>query len=388
MLTPFKFSNIRITRSSPKDKVIKLFKHADIEINGARPWDIQVHDERFYDRTISQANLGAGESYINGWWDCRALDQMFYRLLRTRLDQHIQPLWLLPHAIKSKFVNMQSQRFSKTVAEQHYDAGNDLFQVMLDKNMQYTCGYWEKAENLDKAQEAKLELICKKLQLQKGMKVLELGGGFGGLARYMAAKYGCHVTSYNISKEQVAFAKAWCKNLSVTFMETDYHNANKLPADSFDRVVSVGLLEHVGYKNYKNFFEIIAHALKESGLALVHSIGSNKTVCCTDAWIDKYIFPHGHLPSIKQLGEAMEKLMVMEDWHNFGADYDKTLMAWDAQFTKGWPELKDKYDQRFYRMWRYYLLSCAGVFRARKMQLWQLVLTKYGAVSGYRRPAL
>ena len=371
-----------------KEQVQELLSHAGITINGPNPWDIQVKDERFYDRVLSQANLGAGESYMDGWWECKDLDQLFYRILNAEIEKKIRPLHVLPLVVKSKVLNMQTVSKSKTVAQEHYDAGNDLYKIMLDKNMQYTCGYWKKAKNLDKAQEDKLDLVCKKLGLKKGMKVLELGGGFGGLARWMASKYGCEVTTYNISKEQVAYGREWCKGLKVTFMEADYREAAKLPPKTFDRVVSIGMLEHVGHKNYKSFFQLISHNLKDEGIALVHSIASSKTVWFTDPWINKYIFPHGHLPSIKQIGGAIEGLFVMEDWHNFGADYDKTLMAWNANCVKGWPKIQDKYNERFYRMWRYYLLTCAGGFRARKMQLWQIVLTKKGMPGGYQRPEL
>ncbi len=373
---------------SAKDKVIELLAYADIQINGTRPWDLQVHNEALYERVMAQGNLGLGEAYMDGWWDCKALDEFFTRLLLARLDQKVRPITMVPLVVKSKVLNMQTRTRSKKVAEEHYDVGNDLYRVMLDKHMQYTCGYFEKTKKLDDAQEAKLDLVCKKLGLKKGMTVLELGGGFGGLAYWMAKKYGCVVTTYNISKEQVAYGRDWCKGLPVTFMEADYREAAKLPAKGFDRVVSIGMLEHVGHKNYRSFFELIEHNLKDDGIALVHSIASNRTVWFTDPWINKYIFPNGHLPSIKQIGTAIEGIFVMEDWHNFGAYYDPTLMGWHANFTKGWPKLKDKYSERFYRMWCYYLLSCAGGFRSRKLQLWQIVLTKNGVPGGFKRPVL
>lgn len=364
-----------------KEEVQKLLALAGITPNGTNPYDIKVHNEAVYDRVLSQGNLGLGEAYMDGWWDCEQLDVFFYKVLDAELNKKINPIILLPHAIKARIVNRQTKSLSKKVAEQHYDAGNDLYQVMLDKHMQYTCGYWAGVKNLDAAQTAKLNLVCKKLKLEKGMTVLELGGGFGGLAYWMAKKYGAKVVSYNISKEQVAFGRELCKGLPVTFIEDDYRNATGV----YDRVVSVGMMEHVGYKNYRGFFGLIHRSLKDNGIALVHTIGSNKTVHFTDPWIDKYIFPRGHLPSIAQIGESIEELFIMEDWHNFGAYYDPTLMAWWGNFDKAYPKLKSRYDERFYRMWRYYLLSCAGSFRARRMQLWQVVLTKKGVPGGYVR---
>jgi cyclopropane-fatty-acyl-phospholipid synthase len=367
-----------------KEQVIELLAHADIQINGSRPWDIQVKDDRFYDRVLADANLGAGEAYMDGWWECQALDQLFERALQIDLQEKIQPVKFVSHVVKSKVLNLQTKRLSKTVAEQHYDVGNDLYRAMLGKYMQYTCAYWPGAKNLDDAQRAKLDLICKKLGLKPGMHILELGSGFGGFAQYAASKYKCSVTAYNISKEQIAYASDWCRGLPVTFVEADYREAQHVPAHSFDRVVSIGLMEHVGHKNYEQFFSIIARALKPEGLALVHTIGANKTVWYTDPWIDKYIFPHGHLPSIEQIGESSQGALIIEDWHNFGADYDKTLMEWYKNCERSWNKLP-AYTERFRRMWRYYLLSCAGGFRARKMQLWQLVLSPRGIHGGYRR---
>jgi cyclopropane-fatty-acyl-phospholipid synthase len=246
---------------------------------------------------------------------------------------------------------------------------------MLDPWMQYTCGYWKDAATLDQAQKNKLDLICRKIKLEPGMTVLELGGGFGGLARFIASEYGCPVVSYNISAEQVAYGRECCKDLPVRFEQRDYREAIH-EAGTFDRVVSVGLCEHIGLKNYPMFFELALQKLKPSGLFLLHTIGGNASYTCTDAWMNKYIFPNGMLPSVSQLGKALEGRFVVEDWHNFGPDYDRTLMAWWHNFDRAWPTLREKYGQRFYRMWKYYLMGCAGGFRARKLQLWQIVLSK------------
>jgi len=252
---------------------------------------------------------------------------------------------------------------------------------MLDPWMQYTCGYWKDAANLNQAQEHKLRLICRKIQLEPGMKVLELGGGFGGLARYMASEFGCSVVSYNISALQVALGREWCRHLPVRFEEKDYREAAR-EAGNFDRVVSIGLCEHIGHKNYRGFLELAHAQLRPGGLFLLHTIGGNASYTCTDAWVDKYIFPNGMVPSIAQLGAAMEGLWVVEDWHNFGSDYDKTLMAWWKNFDNAWPALRQNYGERFYRMWKYYLLGSAGGFRSRRLQLWQLVLSK-GDIASY-----
>jgi len=360
------------------EQIKTLLKHAGISINGKHPWDIHVHNDTFYSRVLAGGSLALGESYMDGWWDCKALDQFFDKVLSARLDTKIKPASMIIPILRAKLLNLQTKTRSRKVAEEHYNLGNTLYERMLDKNMQYTCAYWKDAKNLDEAQENKLRLVCEKLHLKPGMTVLELGGGFGGLATYMAKHYDVHVTSYNISKEQVKYAREKAKGLPVTFVEADYREAS----GTFDRVVSVGMCEHVGYKNYKPFMQLAHDCLKDDGLFLLHTIGSNITTQHTDPWIEKYIFPNSKLPSIAQLSSAAENLFVIEDLHNFGPSYDKTLMAWHENFNQHWDELKDDYDERFKRMWNYYLLSCAGSFRARNIQLWQFVLSK-GIRGGY-----
>jgi cyclopropane-fatty-acyl-phospholipid synthase len=362
-------------------KVADVFALAGIQIDGPLPWDLQVHDERFYARLLAGGDLAAGESYMDGWWDATALDELCTRVHHANLPAKVggwEALWL---ALKGRIVNRQRRSQAAKVAHQHYDQGNDVYQAMLGLRMQYTCAYWKDAATLDQAQENKLHLICRKIKLEPGMTVLELGGGFGGLAHFMASEYGCHVVTYNLSAEQVAYGRDWCKGLPVRFEQKDYRDAAG-ETQTFDRVVSVGLCEHVGEKNYREFLELAHRRLRPGGLFLLHTIGGNASYTCTDAWIDKYIFPNGMTPSVAQLGKAMADLWVVEDWHNFGPDYDKTLMAWWHNFDRAWPRLQAKYGERFYRMWKYYLLGCAGGFRARRLQLWQLVLSK-GDIPAY-----
>ena len=356
-----------------------MLDEAGIEIDGSRPWDMQVHDERLYRRVLGQGTLGAGEAYMDGWWEAERLDEFFARLLGADVDRALRTPSVLWQVLLSRLGNLQSRGRSRRVAEQHYDLSNRLYEAMLGPTMQYTCAYYgpEGTEtSLDAAQRAKLELVARKLHLEPGMRVLELGGGFGELARHLAAEHGCEVVSYNISRRQVEFGRKRCDGLSVEIREQDYRESGRA-GERFDRVASVGLMEHVGPRNYRGFFELVRHALKPGGLALVHTIGGNESRETADRWITKYIFPGGVIPSEAQLTRAKEGLLVLEDWHNFGPDYDRTLMAWDANFRKAWPELKESedLDERFYRMWRYYLCSCAGAFRARGLQLWQMVFS-------------
>ena len=365
-----------------KDKIRELLALADVQLDGPNPWDMQVHDERFYQRALGHGSVGVGESYMDGWWDVADLDEFFCRLHRVELARHVRSLEVLWLSFRSGYFNLQKKSSATQVARQHYDIGNDLYRVMLDPNMQYTCAYWKNADNLADAQENKLHLICRKLQLRPGMRVLELGCGFGGLARFMASEYGCEVVAYNISKEQVAFGREWCAGLPVRIEEKDYRDAIN-DKGQFDRVAAIGLCEHIGYRNYRPFLELVRAKLKDTGLFLLHTIGGNRSKTSTDPWIDKYIFPNGVVPSVAQLGSAMEDLFVMEDWHNFGPDYVKTLMAWWKNFETRYCSLdKQRYDQRFFRMWKLYLMMSAGGFRSRRMQLWQIVMSK-GDIASY-----
>lgn len=362
-------------------KLSSILAAADIDVNGDRPWDIQVRDERFFQRILSHGSLGAGESYMDGWWEVDALDEFFFRVHRIDPYHSFRSLstgWL---ALKGRILNRQSERRSRRVAQEHYDLGNDIYEPMLGRRMQYTCAYWKNAKTLDEAQESKLHLICRKLQLKAGMKVLELGCGFGGLSHFMASEYGCEVVSYNISKEQVAYARRLCHGLPVRIEEKDYREAAN-EQNLFDRVAAVGLCEHIGHRNYRGFLELAYNSLTDRGLFLLHTIGGNESVTSTDPWIDRYIFPNGMIPSLGQLGRAMEGLWVVEDLHNFGPDYDRTLLGWWQNFERAWPSLAAKYGERFYRMWKFYIMGSAGSFRARKLQLWQFVLSK-GDIAGY-----
>lgn len=359
------------------EKVVReLLESAEVTVNGTEPWDIQVHDQQFYDRILRDTSLGLGESYMDGWWDCESIDGFIDRALRGNLRDKIKNnLQMALQTLKARLFNRQSPSKSQEVAERHYDLGNGLYRAMLDKRLNYTCAYWKDADNLDEAQEAKLELVCQKIGIHQGMKILELGCGWGSFAKYAAEKHGAEIVGVNISKEQVALGRELCKGLPVELRLQDYREVT----GQFDAVISIGMMEHVGYKNYSTYMTVVDRCLKADGVAFIHTIGSNKSLTTGEPWTDKYIFPNGVLPSITQLGKAMEGKFVMEDWHNIGPHYDPTLMAWHENFNNAWPQLKDKYDDRFRRMWNYYLLSSAGGFRSRSQQLWQIVMTREGA---------
>lgn len=248
--------------------------------------------------------------------------------------------------------------------------------------MIYSCGYWNNAKNLDQAQEAKLDLVCQKLQLEPGMKVLDIGCGWGGSAKYLTENYDVQVIGITVSRQQADFARELCKGLPVEIRLQDYRDMK----GCFDRVFSIGMLEHVGVKNYRTYMEMVHRMLPNDGLFLLHTIGSNIAVNNVDRWIDHYIFPNSMLPAVSQIAKAYEGLFVLEDWHSFGSDYDRTLLSWNSNFESAWSKLQHHYSERFRRMWNYYLLSSAGAFRARKNQLWQVLLSPAGVVGGFKVP--
>lgn len=356
----------------------ELFDAAGIGVEGKQTSDILVKDVRFYDRLLREASIGLGESYMDEWWECEALDVFIEKLLRIDIQAKIENnLRLKLLALQALVTNMQSRARASQVAEKHYNIGNDLYKVMLCKRMVYTCGYWKHATNLDDAQEAKLELICRKAQLKPGMRVLDLGCGFGGFAAYAAEKHGCQVVGLTISTEQQKYGSTYARErgLPVDIRVQDYRTAT----GSYDAVVSIGMLEHVGWKNHRALMEVVHRCLRPEGVAVLHTIGANYAQRHGIPFFEKHVFPNAASPSIGQLGKAIDNLLVLEDLHNIGPDYHPTLIAWWNNFEAGYPSLDHaKYDRRFYRMWRFYLFAGAGSVAARDSQLYHLVLTHKG----------
>lgn len=375
-------SEIKTRHSGVRKAVIHFFANHDIQVNGSRPWDIQVYDENFYPKVFYGGSLALGEAYMERQWDVQKVDEFIYHLLRLPTSKSLSiPVSQIWSMLKSYLFNLQTKRRALQVGRAHYDLGNDLFFKMLDKRMIYSCAYWKNAHSLDDAQTAKLELICQKIQLKPGMKILDIGCGWGGFAKYAAENYGAKVVGITISQKQLELARQNCHGLPIELRFQDYRDVS----ETFDRIVSIGQFEHVGYKNYRKIMMKVRNCLSDNGLFLLHTIGNNESSKKSDPWIEKYIFPNGLIPSQKQIATASEGLFVLEDLHNFGTDYDKTLMAWFHNFEKNWNTLQYSYDDRFYRMWKYYLLSCAGAFRARELQLWQFVYSKEGVPGGYQR---
>jgi cyclopropane-fatty-acyl-phospholipid synthase len=368
-----------------RHRVTALLAEAGVQVGGSRPWDLQVHDPHFFARVLGQGSLGLGESYMDGWWDSASVDGMLARMLDARLDQRVHGAGELWDALRARLFNLQTRQRSREVGERHYDLGNDMYAAMLGKRLVYSCAYWTQADgrvldSLDAAQEAKLDLVCRKLQLEPGMRVLDIGCGWGEALKYAAERFGISGVGVTISHEQAGYARTLCSGVPVEIRLQDYREIH----ESFDAVFSIGMFEHVGAKNYRHYFEVVRRCLPTSGLFLLHSIGGNRSVTHTDPWIGRYIFPNSMLPSAAQIAHAVEGVLVMEDWHNFGTDYDLTLQAWRDNVERAWPMLDARYDERFRRMWRFYLAASMATFRVRQSQLWQVVLSNGGVPGGYR----
>ena len=372
----------RIAHDRAKRKVESLLDLAGICAGGRNPRDLKVHDPRFYVRVLADGALGLGESYMDGWWDCERIDEFICRLLRAEIHRRVRTWRDLSAYLEARIVNLQDAARAREVGRRHYDIGNDLYRRMLDARMIYSCGYWKTARSLDEAQEAKLDLVCRKLGLEPGMRVLDIGCGWGGAAKFAAENYGVAVLGVTVSAEQAALAREICRGLPIEIQLKDYREID----GTFERAFSLGMFEHVGCKNYGTYMQVVAAALEDHGLFLLHTIGNNLSDVRGDSWSERYIFPNSMLPSAKQITAACEGRFVLEDWHNFGPDYDPTLLAWLRNFERHWPELKAAYGPRFYRMWKYYLTAFAGTFRARHNHVWQIVLSKKGLPGTYRAP--
>jgi cyclopropane-fatty-acyl-phospholipid synthase len=358
---------------SEEKKVQEILAMAGVEANGGRPWDIQVLHPGFYGRFAGGGSLALGESYVDGWWDCPNLDQLIDRLLGARLDERTaQPAVAVWMGLRRAWFNLQKAARVFQVAERHYDLGNNLFRHMLDKRMVYSCAYWKDAQTLDQAQEAKLDMVCKKLDLKPGETLLDIGCGWGALLKFAAENYGVRGVGVTVAREQAELAREACRGLPVEIRLTDYRALQ----GSFDKIASLGMFEHVGAKNYREYFRVAHRCLKDEGRFLLHTIASADLNNTPDPWMERYVFPNSIVPNACHIAAAVDRLFHLEAWHGIGTDYDPTLMAWFENFHRHWQAIKPDYDERFYRKWKYYLLASAGAFRSKRNQVWQILMTK------------
>jgi cyclopropane-fatty-acyl-phospholipid synthase len=352
-----------------------------IELDGTRPYDVRVLDPRLYDFVPHLDGTSLRDAYVEGLWDSQRLDETTFRALRyAPRSRAIPKLRPLLGALAGAWRNPQTLRHASR-GIQHYQLGEALFRAMLDPRMIYSCAYFRDQNDLARAQEAKLDLICRKLELRPGKRLLDVGCGWGGLAQFAARRYGVDVVGITLSPDQAQIARSTCAGLPVQIRLQSYHELDR--SERFDAVSCIGMMEHVGPRNYDRYFRLVRRLLDPSGLFLLQVIGSAHTVHAYDGWMERNVFPNAFLPSIKQVAQAAEGRFIIEDLHNIGADYDKTLMAWYERFERAWPQLRASYNEEFHRMWRCYLLTCAGAFRARVTQLWQVVMSPSGVPGGY-----
>ena len=364
-----------------KSKILSLLEPAGITLNGPNPWDLQIRNEGFWNRLFAQGSLGLGEAYMDGWWDADDLAEFFNRVLSARIDQKIKitPVFLW-QVLQARILNMQTVARSKRVADMHYSE-TEAYKASLDARMTGSCGYWPAGvTNVDQAQEAKLDLVCRKIGLKAGQRVWDIGCGWGAFMGFAAENYGADCVGVTVSPDQAAYGRERYKHLPVEFQVKDYREFQ----GRADHVVSMGMFEHVGYKNYRTYFEAARRVISDDGLFMLHTIGDQRTTRTIEPWLEKYIFPGGVIPSMAQIGAAIDGLFTVIDVHNIGPHYDKTLVAWYDNFEAKWPRQRTPEQERFYRMWKYYLLCCAGGFRARILQVWQFVFSTGGVPEGYQ----
>jgi cyclopropane-fatty-acyl-phospholipid synthase len=365
---------------SEKETVETFLNECEIQIDGANQGDIIVKDDRFYSMCINYGELGFGESYMYGYWDSKNLYETLYNGIKN--CHKVSYMNLNSIAFNRYFNNMfyNNQTIDKASADvqAHYNKGNDLYERMLDKtNMQYTCGFFQDTNDLETAQIQKLNIIAQKLNLKPGEKLLDIGCGWGNLINFMTTNYGVKGIGITISSEQLKFCKEKYKdNKNAEFLLIDYRN---IPDDmKFDKIVSVGMFEHVGKKNFEEYFDIVYKHLNDDGLALIHTMGQQSKMINATAhseWIDKYIFPGGEIPDWEDLSKIISKRFFIHDWHNFGKYYARTFEAWYNNINKRWNEIPN-YNEEFRRMWNFYLVSFIVNFDLCRLLLFQILISK------------
>lgn len=345
---------------------------------------LDIQDDAVRRRIRREGIVGLGETFEEGRWTVERLDDLMYRVFTSPAPRFSPFVWskLLLTTLDQRVFNRQAGRGAFNIGLRHYDLGNDIFRCMLDESMTYTCGYWADAKTLDEAQEAKLDLICRKLDLQPGQHVLDIGCGWGNFARHAARKHGARVTGITVSQEQAALARERCDGLPVEIRLQDYRDVDEV----FDHVVSIEMIEAVGRRNLPTFYRVVDRSLKEGGLFVLQAIFGNTLTRTSDRrldqfilWLLKYIFPDGYLPRSDELIPPRDTDLRIEDWQRYFDDYERTLLAWASRFNDGWDGIADQYDDNFRRRWNFYLHGCAAAFRARLVDVGQIVYTKGGS---------
>jgi cyclopropane-fatty-acyl-phospholipid synthase len=378
-----------------KNIVLKLFRLTDIRLGT----DITVHDDSFYNDLLKYKTLGFGESFMSAKIETPNLESLCIKLQRLNVLSIMDYLkilsfwnylylifyvfWKIYNFILFNITNFNTILRSKKVAKVHYNLPDVLYTHMLDPTMLYSCGYFKDTNNLETAQTQKADLIITKLHISDGDEILEIGCGWGFIAARIAnANRNVNVTAITISSEQIKYCNQKYKLPNLRFILIDYR---QIPENSFNKIYSVGMFEHVGAKNYKDFFNITYKLLKDDGIMLLHTICKSKYNPISDPWFEKYIFPGGYLPSVAEISRNIELTNYsFADLQEFGYYYATTLQCWLDNFENTYSQFSHLFDDKFKRMWKLYLIFSKVGFNSGHIKLHQFVFTK-SAVGVYHR---
>ena len=344
---------------------------------------VSIRDSATLRHLVMNPELALGESYMNGGLtieddDLHGLLEVILRNLNNPERVWWQNLRLSARARLRRFLQNNVGALSRKNVAHHYDLSGELYELFLDADRQYSCAYFRSQDDsLEQAQDQKKHHIARKLQLRPGLKVLDIGCGWGGMALTLARDYGVRVLGITLSEEQLAVARqrAVAENLEdrVEFRLVDYRDLE----GSFDRIVSVGMFEHVGLRHFDTYFHAVGDLLTPDGVALIHSIGVSERADATNAWIAKYIFPGGYIPTMSEMAAAVERQNLwISDVETLRLHYAETLRHWFERFAENEERVREIYDERFVRMWKFYLVACEQTFRFRRQCVFQFQITK------------
>ena len=336
---------------------------------------VNIHSRSALNQLLRQGDMGFGDAFSNGGISVEG--DLVAMLVAAFTVPEPTGIAAVVKSLQQRKPRANTKDGSRENIHHHYDIGNDFYRLWLDKEMQYTCAYFPEDElTIEAAQQAKMDHVCRKLQLRPGDRVAEAGCGWGGLARHMALNYGAKVSSWNVSAEQVQYAtdraKAEGYDDRVTYVLDDYRNIT----GEYDAFVSVGMLEHVGLDNYTELGSVVDRCLTQNGRALVHTIGRNRPRLM-NAWIEKRIFPGAYPPTLKEMMEIFEpnRFSVL-DVENLRLHYAKTLAHWLARYDASDEQVQKEFGEDFARAWRLYLAGSQAAFLAGGLQLFQVVFTR------------
>lgn len=342
-----------------------------------------IRDSRATKQIARDGEFELGQTYMEGRWDVGDGDlKALLILLRSNFSPKIVSKWYFPLTKLYQQYNKISRSYRNI--SYHYDTEESIFRMFLDKEMYYSCAYFKhESDTLEQAQFNKSEMIAHKLLLEPGMKILDIGCGWGSLALHLAKHYNVHVTGITLSKEQLRVAKEEAKtrglDTKINFLLADYREYQ--PREKYNRIVSVGMLEHVGAQDLPVYFECLHNMLAEDGVALVHTIGNKGVATEVNPWINRYIFPGGRIPALSEIATGLEKSRLMlTDLEIWRLHYAWTLREWLKRFELHKEQVLSIKDETFYRMWEFYLAACSMSFKVDDLVVFQCQMAKQHGV--------